>query len=103
MQPAGFGGSSPAPAPGGDDSPFLFISYARADRERVAKARVLGAFQPLEDRHLRRDDLGAVPLEAANRRLLALFAARADRVAHQKNAPSGRDQPKSGFVEQYLS
>src|SRR6478672_3239272 len=64
----------------------LRLLYQRDD---VAEMGMLGRAEPFESNHFGRDDLGAVPCQARNRRLLAFRAARADRIAHQIDAPSG--------------
>src|SRR5215207_10114118 len=65
--------------------------------ENVAEARVLGGAEPLEEDHLGRHDLGAVPLQAADRGLLAFGAARAHRVAHEIDAPAGIEEAERGL------
>src|SRR5690242_311883 len=66
-------------------------------RKRLAKARVLRASQPLEDGHLGRDDLRAMPFEPADRRLLALSLPRTDRIPHEINALTRPDQAEYGL------
>src|SRR5204863_6074134 len=76
---------------------WIATSQLPDQRERLAKVRVLRATQPLEDGHLGRDDLRAVPFEPPDRRLLALGLPRTDRIPHEINALTRPDQAEHGL------
>src|SRR5947207_5942504 len=76
---------------------WIAASQLPDQRERLAKVRVLRATQPLEDGHLGRDDLRAVPFEPPDRRLLALGLPRTDRIPHEINALTRPDQAEHGL------
>src|SRR5882757_3274470 len=70
--------------------------------DRIAEARMLGAFEPFEHDHLGRDDLGAVPLHAANCGLLALRLTRAESVPYDVNLPSRVQQTENGLQHAHM-
>jgi hypothetical protein len=63
----------------------------------VTKARVFSRLKPFEDYHLRGHDLGAIPLHSPDRGFLAFWTTRADRVAHDVDAPTCAQQPHHGL------
>src|SRR6266481_1589385 len=63
--------------------------------DRIAEARMLGAFKPFEHDHLGHNDLGAVPLHAANCDLLALRMTRAECVPYDANLRPASSKPRT--------
>ena len=58
---------------------------------------MLGRAEPYERDHFDRHDVGAMPRHAPDRGLFALGAARADRIAHEVDAPAGVEEAEHGL------